>query len=97
LIALYALTGASPALALDDAKLSKPLNLRSLAQTRGAAAQKPGVPVSALPNDNAAIRSTARVAEDTGPLVTGAAPAPDNPPAAARPARSGSGTAMPKP
>ena len=39
----------------------------------------------------------ARAAEDTGPLITGAAPAPDNPPAVARPARSGGVTTSPKP
>jgi flagellar motility protein MotE (MotC chaperone) len=97
LIALYALAGASPVLALDDAKPSKPLNLRSFVQTRGAGPQKPSLPVPALPGDNASVRSMARAAEDTGPLITGAVPAPDNPPAVARPAKSGSVTAPPKP
>ena len=101
LIAVCALTGASPALALDEAKASKPLNLRAFAQAHGTGAQKPSLPVSALPGDNAPVRprtpAMARAAEDTGPLITGATPAPDNPPAVARPAKNGSGTAPSKP
>jgi flagellar motility protein MotE (MotC chaperone) len=92
LVAACLLASASPVLALDDAKPSKPLDVRSLAQKRVVATQKP---VHAYPADAAAARPVARVAEDTGPLITGATPAPDNPPAAARPAKSA--TASPKP
>jgi len=110
LIAAAALMGASPALALDEAKPSKPLNLLSFARARAAGSQKPALPASPIPGDNAAIRATAWAAEDTGPATTGAVPAPETPapaparaaapaPAAApvRPAKPGSVTAPPKP
>jgi flagellar motility protein MotE (MotC chaperone) len=97
LVAACVLASALPALALDDGKPSKPLDLRPLVQTRVVGAQKPGLPVSALPGDNVPGRPVARAAEDTGPLITGAAPAPDNPPAVARPARSAGVTTSPKP
>jgi len=97
LVAAYALLRASPALALDDAKPSKPLDLRPLVQ-RVVGTQKPGLPASAPASDNAsAARPMARAAEDTGPLITGATPIPDNPPATARPAKSGGVTTSPKP
>jgi flagellar motility protein MotE (MotC chaperone) len=97
LVAACTLVGASPVLALEEAKPSKPLNLRPFVQTRVVGAQKQSLPVSAPASDNAPARPMARAAEDTGPLITGAALAPDNPPAVARPARSGSVTASPKP
>ena len=97
LVATYVLASSSPVLALDDAKPSKPVDLRPLVQTRVVGAQKPGLPASALPGDNAPARPVARAAQETGPLITGAAPAPDNPPAVARPARSGGPTTSPKP
>ncbi len=98
LVAACLLAGASPVPALDDAKLSKPLDVRPSVQKRLVGAQKPGLPALALPGDSAPVRPAARAAEDTGPLITGAAPAPDNnPPAVVRPARSGSATASPKP
>jgi flagellar motility protein MotE (MotC chaperone) len=97
LVAACVLASALPVLALDDGKPSKPLDLRPLVQTRVVGAQKPGLPVSALPGDNAPARLVVRAAEDTGPLITGAAPAPDNPPAVARPARSTGVTTSPKP
>ena len=97
LVAACVLASALPVLALDDGKPAKPLDLRPLVQTRVVGAQKPGLPVSALPGDNAPARPVARAAEDTGPLITGAAPAPDNPPAVARPARNAAVTTSPKP
>jgi flagellar motility protein MotE (MotC chaperone) len=97
LVATYALAGASPVLALDEGRPSKPLDVRPLVQKRLLGAQKTSLPVSALPGDNAPAKPMARAAEDTGPLITGAAPAPDNPPAAVRPAKSGGTTASPKP
>jgi len=97
LVATYVLASVSPVPALDDAKPSKPVDLRPLVQARVVGAQKPGLPASALPGGNAPARPVARAAEDTGPLITGAAPAPDNPPAVARPARSAGVTTSPKP
>jgi len=110
LIAVAALMSASPVLALDEAKPSKPLNLLSFARARAAGSQKPALPASPIPGDNASIRATAWAAEDTGPATTGAVPAPETPapaparaaapaPAAApvRPAKPGSVTAPPKP
>ena len=91
------LAGASPVPALDDAKPSKPLNLRPLVQTRAVGAPKPGLPASALAGDSAPVKPVARAADDTGPLITGAAAAPDNPPAAIRPSKSGGVTTSPKP
>jgi len=110
LIATSALMSASPVLALDEAKPSKPLDLLSFARARAAGSQKPALPASPIPGDNAAIRATACVAEDSGPATTGAVPAPETPapaparaaapaPVAApvRPAKPGSVTAPPKP
>ena len=97
LVATYVLASVSPVPALDDAKPSKLVDLRPLVQARVVGAQKPGLPASALPGGNAPARPVARAAEDTGPLITGAAPAPDNPPAVARPARSAGVTTSPKP
>lgn len=96
LVAAYLLASASPVLALDDVKLSKPLDVRPLAQRRVVGAQRPGLPVMALPGDVAA-KPVARAAVDIGPLITGATPAPDNPPAAVRPARSAGVATSPKP
>jgi flagellar motility protein MotE (MotC chaperone) len=108
LIATSALMSASPVLALDEAKPSKPLNLLSFARGRAPGPQKPPLPASPIPGDNASIRATAWAAEDSGPATTGAVPAPEAPapgraqaqaPAAApvRPAKPGSVTAPPKP
>jgi flagellar motility protein MotE (MotC chaperone) len=97
LVAAAALAGASPVLALDEAKSSKPLNLLSFARARAPGPQKPRAPV---PGDNASIRATAWAAEDTGPAITGAVPASETPapaPAPVRPAKPGSVTAPPKP
>jgi len=109
LIATSAFMNASPALALDEARPSKPLNLLSFARARAPGQQK--LPsASPVPADNASIRATAWAAEDSGPATTGAVPAPETPvPAAARaaapapaaapvrPAKPGSVTAPPKP
>jgi flagellar motility protein MotE (MotC chaperone) len=99
LVAAAALTGASPVLALDEAKPTKPLNLLSFARSRAPGPQKP---VTSYPSDNAATRATAWAAEDSGPATTGAVPAPEKPaPAQAaapvRPAKPASVTALPKP
>ncbi|MDH2344651.1 MotE family protein [Bradyrhizobium sp. SSUT77] len=97
LVAASALASASPVLALDEAKPSKPLNLLSFARARAPGPQKP---ISSIPSDNAAIRATAWTAEDSGPATTGAVPASEKPaPAVApvRPAKPGSVTAPPKP
>lgn len=97
LAAMLALAGASPALALDEPKPSKPLNLLSFARARAPGPQKPHEPA---PGDNS--RATAWAAEDSGAAITGAVPTEAAPPAPAPapvPARpkSGSGTAPPKP
>jgi flagellar motility protein MotE (MotC chaperone) len=110
LIATSAFMSASPALALDEAKPSKPLNLLSFARARASGQQKLPPSASPVPADNASIRATAWAAEDSGPATTGAVPAPETPapaparaaapaPAAApvRPAKPGSVTAPPKP
>jgi flagellar motility protein MotE (MotC chaperone) len=97
LLAAYAMAGASPVLALDDGRPSRPPDARPSAQKRIVAGRKPALPVVALPGDNAPSRPASRAAEDTGPLITGAAPAPDNPPSVVRPVRSGSVAAAPKP
>lgn len=98
LVAAYLLAGASPVLALDDVRPSKPLDVRPWAQRRVVGPQRPGLPVTALPGDVAA-KPVARAAENIGPLITGAtpAPAPDNAPAAVRPARSAGVASSPKP
>ena len=100
LAAATMLASVSPVRALDEAKPSKPLNLLSFARARAGGAQKPQPPASATPADNAAIRATAWAAEDPGPVVTGAVPAPETPtaaPAPVRPVKPGSVTAPPKP
>lgn len=97
LVAASALGCGSPVLALDEVRPSKPLNLLSFARARAPGPQKP---INSYPSDNAAIRATAWAAEDSGPAVTGAVPAPEKPaPAAAplRPAKPGSVTVPPKP
>ncbi|MCK1720802.1 MotE family protein [Bradyrhizobium sp. 141] len=103
LVAASVLASASPVLALDEAKSSKPLNLLSFARARASGPQKPQ-PVTAIPGDNASIRATAWVAEDSGPAITGAVPASETPapaaapaPAPVRPAKPGSVTVPPKP
>ncbi|MET3990849.1 MotE family protein [Bradyrhizobium barranii] len=100
LVAACAFGCASPVLALDEAKPSKPLNLLSFARARAPGPQKPSAP--SIPGDNASFRATAWAAEDSGPAITGAVPAPEKPapaPAVApvRPAKPGSVTAPPKP
>ncbi|MGY8707314.1 MotE family protein [Bradyrhizobium sp. 18BD] len=106
LIAASAIMSASPALALDEARTSKPLNLLSFARARAPGGQRPSLSTSPIPGDNASIRATAWAAEDSAPATTGAVPAPETParapapaPAAApvRPAKPGSVTAPPKP
>src|SRR4051794_20018878 len=92
LVAVSALTSASSALALDDAKPSKPLNLLSFARNASAKARRPVVPPSP---EEAAVRATAWAAGDAAPVTTGAVP--DNPTAPTRPARAGSASAPPKP
>ncbi|WP_198399647.1 MotE family protein [Bradyrhizobium yuanmingense] len=94
LAAAAMLASASPALALDEAKPSKPLNLLSFARARAGGPQKPQPPATASPVDNASVRAAAWAAEDSGPAVTGAVP---ETPAPARPAKPGSVTAPPKP
>jgi flagellar motility protein MotE (MotC chaperone) len=89
LIAVAALAGASPALALDEAKQVKPLNLLSF--RRAPKLHQPASP----PLGDSATRAAAR-AENAPPLFTGAVPAPETPPAVARPVKSGS-AAPPKP
>nr|QDP21889.1 hypothetical protein FNV92_06795 [Bradyrhizobium cosmicum] len=104
LIAVSALASASPVLALDEAKPTKPLNLLSFARARAAGPQKPSSPVTPVPGDNASIRATAWAAEDSGPAITGAVPASETraqaPASAAAPVRTakpGSVTVPPKP
>lgn len=101
LVAVSALASASPVLALDEAKPSRPLNLLSFARAGAAGPQKPRN-VTSFPSDNAAVRATAWAAEDGGPAITGAVPATETPPPAPaptppRPAKPGSVTAPPKP
>ncbi|MGX4802593.1 MotE family protein [Bradyrhizobium guangdongense] len=103
LAAMFALAGTLPALALDEPKPSKPLNLLSFARARAPGPQKPH---ASAPGDNT--RATAWAAEDSGPATTGAVPmpeAPPPPPAATpapppvptRPVKPGSVAAPPKP
>lgn len=109
LVAASLLASASPGLALDEAKPSKPLNLLSFARARAGGPQKPQ-PAATAPGDNASIRAAAWAAEDPGPAATGAVPAAETPapaaapapapapaPIAVRPAKPGSVTAPPKP
>lgn len=99
--AMFALADASPALALDEPKPSKPLNLLSFARARALGPQKPHTPAMAVPSDNS--QATAWAAEDSGAAITGAvrteapSPAPAPAPVPTRPAKSGSVTAPPKP
>ncbi|MBR0725115.1 MotE family protein [Bradyrhizobium manausense] len=98
LAAMFALASASPVLALDEPKPSKPLNLLSFARARAPGPQKPHA--TTAPGDNTP--ATAWAAEDSGPAITGAVPTSEVPaPAPAsvptRPARPGSVTAPPKP
>lgn len=101
LAAMFAIAGASPALALDEPKPSKPLNLLSFARARAPGPQKPHTPATPIPSDNP--QATAWAAEDSGPAITGAVPAEASPPAPTpaplptRSAKSGSVTAPPKP
>ena len=96
LVAALALASASPVLALDEAKPSKPLNLLSFARDRAAGPQKShtlATPVHAAQ----AAGTTAWAAEDTGSGITGAVPASETPATApARPAKPGSTTVPPK-
>ena len=102
LAATFALATGSPALALDEPKPSKPLNLLSFARARVPGPQKShgaGTPAS---GENTA--ATAWAAEDSGAAITGAVPTPETPPPApapasapTRPAKPGSATAPPKP
>lgn len=97
LAAAAVLATVSPGKALEEAKPSKPLNLLSFARARAGGPQKPATPI---PGDNASPRATAWAAEESGPAITGAVPAPETPiPAAApvRAAKPGSVTAPPKP
>lgn len=99
--AMFAVAGASPALALDEPKPSKPLNLLSFARARAPGPQKQPGPATPVPGDNS--RATAWAAEDSGAAITGAvrteapSPAPAPAPVPTRPAKSGSVTAPPKP
>jgi flagellar motility protein MotE (MotC chaperone) len=98
LIAMLALASASPVLALDEPKASKPLNLLTFARARAPGPQKPRAPATPAAGDNS--RATAWAAEDSGPAITGAVPEippPTPAPAPPRPAKPGSVTAPPKP
>ncbi|WP_375312952.1 MotE family protein [Bradyrhizobium sp. A5] len=101
LIAVSALASASPVLALDEAKPTKPLNLLSFARARAAGPQKPSSPVTPVPGDNASIRATAWAAEDSGPAITGAVPASETraqaPVPAAAPVRTAKPASVPVP
>lgn len=93
LVAASVLASASPVLALEEAKPSKPLNLLSFARARAPGPPRP--PVTSLPGGDAPIRATAWAAEDSGPAITGAMPSSETPPPApapapARPAKPGS-------
>lgn len=84
LVAASVLANASPVLALEEAKPSKPLNLLSFARARAPGPQRP--PVASLPGGDASIRATAWAAEDSGPAITGAMPSSETPPSAPAPA-----------
>jgi flagellar motility protein MotE (MotC chaperone) len=92
LVAVWTLAGASPVLALDEAKPSKPLNLLSFARARASGPQKLATPIQGADG----IRATAWAAEDSSPAVTGAVPAAETP-APVRAAKPGSVTAPPRP
>lgn len=94
LAALSAWATPLPALALDDAKPTKPLNLLSFARTtRAPATQKPRA-VAAAPAIDKALKATAFAADETAPLVTGAVPAPE---AAPRPVKTAAAASPAKP
>jgi flagellar motility protein MotE (MotC chaperone) len=100
LIAAIVLTSRAPALALDEAKPPKPLNLLSFARARAAGPQKPRTPAAPVPGDHSG--AAAWAAEEPGTGITGAVPASETPapapaPAPARAAKPGSATAPPKP
>ncbi|MDX3966398.1 MAG: MotE family protein [Bradyrhizobium sp.] len=102
LAAASMLASASPVLALDEARPSKPLNLLSFARARAAGVRKPQPPATPISGDSASIRATAWAAEDSGHAITGAVPTPETPtpapaPAPVRPAKPGSVAAPPKP
>jgi flagellar motility protein MotE (MotC chaperone) len=93
LAALSAWATPLPALALDDAKPSKPLNLLSFARTgRAPAAQKP----RAAATDNA-LKATAFAADEAATLVTSAVPAPEAAPVAPRPVKTAAAASPAKP
>jgi flagellar motility protein MotE (MotC chaperone) len=99
LVAMLVLTSRAPALALEQTKPSKPLNLLPLTRDRVAGPQKPRTPGTPVPVAQAA-GTTAWAAEEAGSAITGAVPASETPPPAPAPARSakpGSTTASPKP
>jgi flagellar motility protein MotE (MotC chaperone) len=99
LVAAFALVGASPVRALDEAKPPKPLNLLSFAHARASGPAKTRA-ASAAPNVAASVKTTAWAAEDTGPATTGAATAPEMQapaPAPVRTAKPGGKPAAPKP
>lgn len=99
--ALSAPIGASPGLALDEARTAKPLDLLSFARAR-APTQKPRGPAAPVSADTAPLRATAWAAEDAGPAITGAtpapapAPAPATAPAQVRPTKPGGVAGTPK-
>jgi flagellar motility protein MotE (MotC chaperone) len=96
-VATLALTSRAPALALEQPKATKPLNLLSFARDRAAGPQKARTPVTPVRSAQAA-GTTAWAADDAGSGVTGAVPASETPPPApVRPAKPGSTTAPPKP
>ncbi|RXG99966.1 hypothetical protein EAS62_01940 [Bradyrhizobium zhanjiangense] len=98
LVAVWTLAGASPVLALDEAKPSRPLNLLSFARARASGPQKPGTPSTPNPGGSASVHATAWAAVDSGPAITGAVPVSETPaPAPVRAAKPGSVTAPPKP
>lgn len=93
LVAASVLASASPVLALEEAKPSKPLNLLSFARARAPGPQRP--PLTSLPSGDDPIRATAWAAEDSGPAITGAMPSSETPtpapvPVPVRPAKPGS-------
>jgi flagellar motility protein MotE (MotC chaperone) len=84
LIVAAAFASASPVLALDEAKPSKPLNLLSFARARAPGPQKQA-------SGDASIRAKAWAAEDSGPATTGAVPGGETP----APARAAAPAAAP--
>ena len=97
LAAMLVVTSRAPAVALDETKPSKPLNLLSFGRDRAASPQKSRTAAPPVPVAQAA-STPAWSAEDTGSGITGAVPASETPPPApVRPAKPGSTTAPPKP